>query len=902
MPQTTIGKIRATFRAELRDAGISCYTLFSPHEWRPTAYFLRDLDPNLYFPETLLARDSYDEFELLEMQFSDAKFGGTGHPATTATGASPNALRAIWYPKSDDIPSSAGRPSLLTRENAGLFGSFTHRECVKSAAVFSYAASPGATAPCPPSYLFFSFRSLHAFGAVDREVLVSLAGRILDSLESLPNEHDMSQLLRLVHNQARTVYNLGLAARDTRGDSHYKSILESAIAGLSVAGGNSVLAALFLLEEDSLGLRLTSRFPSDGPLTDVVQYIAPEGTGFAPSITTFTVLTGRAHLLNYVEPPHEVSIDVDKDVKDLFIAATREKLPPDACKVDPIGERGFRLRLNRCEATIATLRNTLAASLPGLLDKIERRSLINYGMIYKRLRDAWTPPCAELCVPIIVDGHSIGCINLESTTPDAFSPTDLSHTSFLGELAGYVHSATLFRRLGIEIAALVDSLHLEPDVTASINEKLAEFSRVVRKLLWCKHVTFQLRVTNPFSAQPSRFTPLISSSGPAGARSPRNDGWTCRLADAPADVAGVVLHCATPIARSAQPDTIDGRVLISPTCAWWLVREDEAQLRLEPITDELGTLQLDMKRHGDCTWFMAIKVCGPDRAKPPPAVLWLNHREIGTCDFGTHACLRAPALIRYCARALSIADICNIVPIVWRRAVSTSAAAMSFLQHGGFNSPVGIIEHLLANPDETAVERARLIARYLHDKITAYTDFESRWHDTEALWQRVAATLADNRACQHPINIREITQRAWDVAACISELDMCTAKDCFSIRIPPDLHIVSSEQHLIEMLVQAFQNCIGHSRPDDGKLSVSVDCQPFPGGFELVVVDTTPYSRPKEPALLAEGAESLARSGSGRGLLTIRAFARALGGESSFERSESGGCRLRIKVKCLAGT
>ncbi len=94
---------------------------------------------------------------------------------------------------------------------------------------------------------------------------------------------------------------------------------------------------------------------------------------------------------------------------------------------------------------------------------------------------------SKLCVPIILDDNSIGCINIESTEKDAFSEDDEKLVTTLANLASSaIQNATLFEKLNIELKertrAEKEIEKLNKDLELRVEQRTEELQAINKEL------------------------------------------------------------------------------------------------------------------------------------------------------------------------------------------------------------------------------------------------------------------------------------------------------------------------------------------------------------------------------------------------------------------------------------
>jgi hypothetical protein len=725
--------------------------------------------------------------------------------------------------------------------------------------------------------------------------------------------------------------SLSHASADEPSDvDFYQKVLESLEAAAGLRKDKPFLSSLNLLTEntsDEVDLISAARHPTDCEHSPS-QKLPGNAGAYAPSITGCTVLMSRTHLLNYVDERHEASIEIDSSAADV-ISPILETVSRDTCWLVPIpGSPNFRLSISRNDPSIMDLlRNSdFGRNYPILVDKLLARKISNYGQLYVEPRREWPRGGSELCAPILLCGQSLGCVNIESQQPYAMNPEVLNVITFLCGMAGVAIATRMKSSLIREVNLLVNKMiSAGSTASSSWDTPLFNFALAVRKILWCRHVEFVVRASNPWGNE-TVYSRLVDSVTPPSSiaglpkehnlRSPlRPDGWTSKVGLADDDTLGAILHIDKPVFSSAAP------MDVYPKKGYWIRRDSNGRVELIAMKEAEVHLEmrLNAKEHKDCTWFFAIRlpvtVTRHGQANPSlpgKAVLWIHHAERGSCQFGSSHRVDKKRLTIYCEHAISIAEACSIVPAMWETSVAGWEQTHAFLNHGGLSEPIGSLYNAIDrglercdNDSDRLFWRTRkALAEYLADKVETYTDVLTLWDS-----KRLRNSIVERASREQEISLREFCDNCWMAATMLKQYSLDVESNIhWTNNVEPDLTIRTSRRHLRELVVQCLRNCRKHGVERDfikhkKALKVAISAELLASGvFRIIIEDTGPGF---DSTLLDRVSFSLIdirnriASGQGLGLYIMYNFAAAIGDDKLVIDSGANGKGARISFRIV---
>lgn len=929
---TNVDSLRNRFYDDLAQLGVDCYALFVQDQWQPFLYIPHEIDPFIYYPETVVAGPSHAYFDRLEQ----ALLGISLPNGISLTKDSK--FSAIWaeHARLLDAPWN-NRGIKLDANLAPLYSTFAEREHIKSVALIQPVLSSSRSTTAKSPLLFLNFRKPKSFDDQTRLQLLDLGARMIAEVGRDTERRATTWLpsaVKTIGAQSelvRKVVGAAMPGMDTLHAQHigdlsqrdfYTSLLDTVVttaipkrADIDASSKLSSSAAMMLMKENSRGVVLESvaQIPPTGYQNEI-QSLNTIGHSYRPSISSCTVLTGRTHFINHVDTKQSVCIELPRTWALALVAEVGQNI-------------NFNIQEIRNHCLLTVSRDRLVEAIDflnsttwgrrynTLVDKLRIRGSANYGDIYLPLSSSWGAPCSELCVPITLCGQSIGCINIEF--PSYFmNPALLNVVTFLSGLAGVAIAMRLKSRLLTNVNRFAQAMGEALDFEAELGNSLRLFAECVRDAMWCKHVAFAVRANNPRTGE-GPYCRLISSAERPTTSEPRRglrkDGWTSWLGQTSNEVIGVVFRFnIADIAEASEDDC-----LILPAERWKILRLSKGDICLEILDDGLRTvdqkLSLSVLDHKDCSTIIAFKLpfagavdAGSLTSKSigSDAILWVSHRHFGICDFGEVGKTDLKKLRLYIDHALSIVSNCAVVPAAWRASATSAEHMKIFLRHGGLGEPLGECESVLAKaiselPDHSSLhEHLRQlirISRYMQQKVDLFLDAQILW-SRESLLNEIKSRA---KASGDGVRIHMIVNDAWHIAKAMSALSMQSeSKIFFQNVVPTSLRVRTSESHLLELLLQAFRNCRQYARTDKG-LKIEVAATTLAdGGIRITITDNGPGIRDVLiQRLNLLDVRSRIKSGHGLGTHVIYTFSEGLGRSTATIRTiPSGGTQVTFEV------
>jgi hypothetical protein len=477
--------------------------------------------------------------------------------------------------------------------------------------------------------------------------------------------------------------------------------------------------------------------------------------------------------------------------------------------------------------------------------------------------------------------------------------------TFLAGLTGVAVASRLKSDLGIAVDEVVAAIanrrspRKEGKSGAGLVEEqefdksLVGYAQALRRALWCKQVAIAVRATNPWSEE-GPYSRLVNSADESlsepGWHPLRSDGWTSRLGATAAQTVGAIFALSVAPFRAPAWDPKASSNGMPAARAWWIkaeLRDDRSGEMTSALTvtemtevERSLTLQLSTRQHGDCIWIFAVKVgAGPQMERACDAVLWIHHREFGSCHFGTAERPDINKLQRYCVHVLDIASACAVIPSAWQAVAGGFDVARMFLQHGDFDLAMGCIAGLALRTQTGQRPKEALgpvisLAKYLEQKTGLYSDQGILWKP-EALDSQVRARAL--RTGGTPTTLRALANESWEIATELVNVEEIQ----FRNNIGANVRVLTSEAHLKEVFVQAFRNCRAHGRWPN--MSVTVSATSLDTGETMIRIEdsgTGLSASARRRRSVAEVLSDFARGRGGLGMHVVRVFGLALGGRS----------------------
>lgn len=527
--------IRERFGNELEALGVSCFTLYTEDVWQPGRQIPHEVDTRLYYEEPMFSGPLNDlSYLLQDTSELDEDYG----------------LRCAWFPEASKIPTlgtSACHPDYKDDpELFPLFGSFNEREAIRSAALFQPVKSmiclrEAKTTPSVVELLFFNYRAPQSFldpaykGRLRRlafQIFSTLSAEIQyrvrhewqgSMLMNLRTQSRISQIVRATFLATDTLESpAGQQGPDTDEFGRHAAfdrLAEELRSELKV-GDEKMIVSIY--EHVSRPVRLDSpwRVVDDPQPRLVCRGWAGRGALatelnqqklYVPeqaSITVCTAVTGRSHLLQYVEEdsrhdgmdrPRRTAITIPEpaDWRVLHIAemsaiagchrtSASAKIYP--CAASASGDRLVLEGTLSDEGWDELSRYVASRGVsPFFVEKWKRRAVSKYARIFGKLDQNWAYPCSEACIPIVVGNQVLGCVNIESNKPDRFNHSFLNALMALASTVGFAIVQTRMQRLLDEMQATASAFHrpLAPSEPANKVSPLDQLAAVAAHAIGC---------------------------------------------------------------------------------------------------------------------------------------------------------------------------------------------------------------------------------------------------------------------------------------------------------------------------------------------------------------------------------------------------------------------------------
>lgn len=606
-----------------------------------------------------------------------------------------------------------------------------------------------------------------------------------------------------------------------------------------------------------------------------------------PSITTCTVLTGRSYYLEVVDDDGTCAFEFTLDQGPATRTFTDEALQrfASAIKEAAFPRQGpknlpcFDLHVARSSkrsdsplegvvtavfdpnlspperidalhwAALESLSNVYGASW--VVAKLRKLVECDYSQIY---RNVTKPPSherqsttamsagramAELCVPIVVDRQTIGCVNLEYF---GLKLPDYTATNMLFNLATTIGSVVVDTQTKRMLAAIEHAVNriLTGQIKKPSDYGLDQLTQTAQRSLRVQDVTILAR--DPF--QPNEpFTELGGSwgsfTGTRAVLTPRENGWTHYIARQKSEAfCGVLLQTD----GHTKDITAAYRLFINPN-----VENPSPMVRSIPL-DKFDTFQTvnppkSEKWMHECCFFMGLALRDPKPAgtgvSPIVGVMWCVSAHPPTeipprRETGSKTKREVPfALRKYVFHAAELAKRCALVPTIYRSNLFSPARFMKLSTHGDiptitthFKENLISISQFLKSADRALLERsdyegnwadrtqnirsmatgATLRAAYLTDWFSLVGRLCSA-RPQEALQEHIKSNNADSE-----VDLSTIIQEAKEISLGYPANRRGEFKDEFD----GSIRIRTCPSILREILVQVLSNALTHGKSSDG--------------------------------------------------------------------------------------
>ncbi|MCK4660761.1 MAG: hypothetical protein KAV82_14670 [Phycisphaerae bacterium] len=778
-------EIRKRFGDRFLDLGVDCFTLYVQDDWQPACYIPHEIDPHLFYPETMYTGPLCDYFQNTLKRLRPVK---PGLQLYSHKERRPVSLRCLllqdapntWLNPNDPLEAVFEIPS---------FRSFVGREEIGTVAIFA-PDKPIYERATHPELLFLNtrrkdWRASKGDLAKNMKELPGLVKKILEfsheqfhKRSAMPAWEDwlhrsvrcQSQLITIMHNHL--LYGAAPPAQTV-----YQRLLEVLLESFAQSDSDW-LATLHLFEssEKDLRLREKARWPRSSASTH--DRVCDGTTPDELSITLCTSLVGRAHLLSQVDPPDRPSVFLTPEESKLLTEkADKGSLGP--LTLESQGKAGHgswppgRLVLNTRNPDWSIVRKKLPGTLTRVYRKLQKRSQWHYGDIFVPMTKSWQYGGSELCLPIVVGRQVLGCVNIESARPFSMNYGYVNMLTALSAIAGMAITRMHNRALLDNVQRTADLIHSR-QMRWDVGKHLNDFARTVRDHVLCDSVDF-IR-PNPYRMHSSRR--IASSDSKVLTDHPNGTDWSeyvANTSDCSADgakFAGVVLTVDTEnpgrIANATRVFARDDSTL----------DPDTQNVRFEPIKQDLPSDRISDRWPTKCRLLIGLRL-EPDNereAMPQRAsgVVWFayfhparvygpptpatGYFEDGANFWRLGHCI---ALLR------TTASHCSPVPLSWSSRQIRSRTLSTDLAHSAAHHSLDVLAGHVTDHFERGIaldgHKLRAAARTAIEHRGLYMDLE-RIESIEDLIAEVANARAAAEEYVYTFDLAILLQEAWDCA------------------------------------------------------------------------------------------------------------------------------------------
>jgi len=814
--------IRGRFHNELDALGVDCYTIYTQDRWHPFVYIPHELDPNLFYPEAMSGapKSTFCHEIVAQIWPRDTAAQAYGHDAHHEF-TLPEKLRGVFFRNAASIPrfEPTFGPSKFGKY-APLFSEFYSRESILSAAVFC-PQKPAIAGSNKPELIFFNFRTAHEFLPAQRHKLALLANAILGTLDAEVTRRTASWrsvLIKTIQCQSSVTrcFNESLV------HGHGTEAAETCVRRLLIVlhsylklEDEDLLVSAYLLAADHGNLQLKRCGDQIGgkgtPKLELQECSGDENA----SITVCTALTGRSHLLNYVDPSGQTSIEItDTQYNQLAAMA----LPSEQLMLESaVGRRPARLILLHGEVHLDTLdwdalRTFFSQrALSGIFARLYARFQCQFAHIFGNLDSTWSRPCSEVCVPIVVGDDTIGCVNIESNYTHRFNPSSLNVLASVGAIFGaaVVHRDNTFLLDAIQRCA--EGFH----TTVKLDRESLGLDKLAAQValnLGCREVSIDalteigVAVPRYYRIASSTQDELVGMQAPTGIPT----DWTLFVAQN----ANRCEQFRSLVLANTGDSLSAYNVLFVKTDN---NQNDFAQAPIEQFTlvpaeafsvrQDTALLQYDL--------VIGVPLLTPDELGRPTCVgvMWASYCQRRFNVTSDHPWDQVQRSL-YLDHVICIAKRCSIIPVTLRSRVWEELRYRKSIHHGGF---INIIErtseHICRGIEsisigagvEDALHRARLLSGYL------CTHFNVSRHVYRNVDVAELRTRLGNSGRERLLSLAEHVQRAWDITQ-----DLHAFKRPPELSLPKgsaiDITVFTSSDYLIELVVMILTNSLLHGK------------------------------------------------------------------------------------------
>lgn len=485
--------IRQEYDSRFRELGIDCFTLYTEDLWQPEMMIPHEVDTRLYYPEPMFG--------------GPLKGFGDLHHEALLESTPINGLQYKFYYDAKKAPGDRLNTDMLdigSEPYHALFGSFAEREEIKSMIVFRpvVAALSSIQPNAQRELLFLNFRSVQKL-ELQEEKLRNLSELARDIFARLASDVETRRDFSWSKSMLMTLRCQSRCSRWVREELLPRVGPELDENGSPVQSLKSFDRLAEIIREElkrpnerlhvSIYMRTVSPAWESNSANDTQRLprslLVCRGSAgrtrfhqeeqdlvtSVPTITSCTTLTGRSHLLQYIEDdslhknnkvpnrrtaldlmPHESALVSVSDLNERF--GTKQQVF-SLCTVSKkkntnrlIFEGEWSVENNPSLKNLEAYWTNLGLD-KALLDKLKKRINCKYARIFGYMDTGWEHPCSEVCIPIIIGNRCVGCVNIESDRPDRFNPAIINA---LLAVASTVGEASTIERREILLDCVVD--------------------------------------------------------------------------------------------------------------------------------------------------------------------------------------------------------------------------------------------------------------------------------------------------------------------------------------------------------------------------------------------------------------------------------------------------------------
>lgn len=828
--------IRSTFARELTGLGIDCYSVYTQDTWHPHVYIPHDIDPHLFYPEPMFGAPGRRFCE----QIVQDTIQGNGEGSTKFT--LPQVIHSTFFrdakrgPRIDPLfdTSVYGKWELL-------FQGFANREGIVSSAVF-VPEQPVIRENMLPEVLFFNFRSEQRFDKKQRFSLALLANAIFASIEielSRRKKYWQTALLWTTRCQSSltSIFNDGLVYQPGEHSeaSFVEYLLENLYAHLK-RPQERLLASVYLLRRDRDTITLNRCGKQSGEmgkgdfLREQICYSAD-----SPSITVCTAITGRAHLLNHIDPPGQTSIEL---MLHEYRSLAESSLAPNYALRPPTFREPPRLILffeSNEKVHEATILETI--KVQRVAQKLIARHRVQYSDIFGELDSVWPRPCSEVCVPIYAGQQLVGCVNIESNVTYRFNPSALNVLVAVSTIVGAAVMQRDNARMLDEVQKASEAFHTSqhPDMDSL---RLNELAKQVARTLGCRSIDIEI-ATGPDGTRPEYS--LIATSRESHDEHGFGSWTTAVTKSRPDNASAVIVDLAESreIGELSVYDVFEVGEKDSELLDRVRHRHLDAgswhdNVRYRLVSRAVAVLAPDLQRVSrKLDIVIGVSIGASENlhvSQLPQAILWatFSNRPFALRDEQWANQLRRDGLLRH---LLSTAERCSVVPLTWSSQALSAIRFNRAMHHGGL---IDTLEKVSFELQRAEIEFQKLgessklpvlgyanitehiaKASYLSKYLCSHLNVARRISGTNDVRQHSEAV----EALAHSWSLRELCDESWRVVtAHFSHRDQ-------TIRFvnSEDISIRVSIDEISEMLTLILSNCVLHGSGRNGIRTAIVD-------------------------------------------------------------------------------